>query len=57
MLHPSIEIANSPAVIAESAAALSYRSVDNLTATVVGSSSQAGGEEHASPVCAACWAY
>jgi hypothetical protein len=57
MLRPSIEIANSPTTIAESAAAFSYRPADNSKESAAAASSQAGREESSSPVCAAGWAY
>jgi hypothetical protein len=56
MLHPSIESANPPVVLASATRTLPDQTTDSLKDSVA-KSSQAREEERPSPVCAALWAY
>ena len=57
MLHPSIESANPPVVLATATRKLPDQTPDSLKDSATPVSSQAREEERSSPVCAALWAY
>jgi hypothetical protein len=57
MLHPSIESANLPVVLATAARALPDQACDSARDSAVAVSPQVREEERSSPICAARWAY